>query len=192
MSISEFVDIADKLHESREVKGVTILFEYHDPLVHQAIRALKFKGNQIVAKLLAEVLYENIIETLAEKIQFEKFYNPVFIPMPSSNKRKQERGWNQCELVAVELAHLDIGKNFSIDTKSFIKNSYTETQVGKTRAERLHNLAGSFSVKNPDALRDRNIILFDDVVTTGATMSEAKKTLLSAGARKIWCVALAH
>ena len=72
-----------------------------------------------------------------------------------------------------------------------IKESPSQTSV-KNRAERLENLKGCFKAVNLDNVRGANIILIDDVITTGATMSEAKKALENAGARQVLCFAMAH
>ncbi|KKP65076.1 MAG: Phosphoribosyltransferase, partial [Candidatus Nomurabacteria bacterium GW2011_GWF2_35_12] len=69
----------------------------------------------------------------------------------------------------------------------------TEHQVNiKDRRDRLKNLSDSFSVKNPEIIKDKNIILIDDVLTTGATLTEAKKILKSFGAKKVIAFTVAH
>ena len=73
------------------------------------------------------------------------------------------------------------------------KKVHTESQVSiKDKEGRLTNLAGSFEVKNPEAVRDKNIILIDDVCTTGATIKEARKTLKEAGARRVIAMVVAR
>lgn len=192
MSAEEFVSSVKRLPPNREIRDVFVPYEYHDRLVNHAIHAVKFKGNALITKLLAQVLYENIIDELSEKIQFERFESPILVPIPSSKKRKQSRGWNQCELLADELLSIDRSRNFIVNKNILMKNKFTETQIGKTRAERLANLKDSFSVSTSESVIGKNIILLDDVVTTGATMNEAKKALKDSGARKVWCVAFAH
>jgi len=62
----------------------------------------------------------------------------------------------------------------------------------ENRQKRIKNIIGSFAVKNKDIIKNRNIILIDDVTTTGATLNEAKKVLREAGAKKIIAFTIAH
>ena len=74
-----------------------------------------------------------------------------------------------------------------------IKNKETIHQANiKNRNIRLKNLIGSFIVKNKEEIKNRNIILIDDITTTGATLNEARKTLKKAGAKKIVAFTVAH
>jgi len=76
------------------------LFDYQNSLVRQAIWELKYRGNKKVARLLANCLYEELVEELSERKTFEMFEKPLLIPIPLSKRRERERGFNQCELLA--------------------------------------------------------------------------------------------
>lgn len=81
----------------------------------------------------------------------------------------------------------------TIITNVLYKTQDTPSQVSiKDREKRLNNIKGSFAVKNPELIKDRNIILIDDVSTTGATVTEAKKVLREAGAKKVIGVVVAR
>ena len=168
------------------------LFDYQNSLVRQAIWELKYRGNKKVARLLANCLYEELVEELSERKTFEMFEKPLLIPIPLSKRRERERGFNQCELLATELQTRDDGNFFEVGRNILVKVKDTESQTKKNRVERLKNLSGCFAVPNPKKITGRNIILLDDVVTTGATIEEARKTLARGGAKKILAVALAH
>ena len=73
-----------------------------------------------------------------------------------------------------------------------MKNRETKRQTTLKRSERLSNVKNSFGVLDAKNISGKNIIIIDDVVTTGATLREAKKVLIHAGARKVLCVAIAH
>jgi competence protein ComFC len=120
------------------------------------------------------------------------FTSPILIPIPVTRRTKTSRGWNQCELLALEIGKLDEGKNIEIICNALLKTKQTEDQVGKSKIEREKNLKGCFAVKNPELIKNKNIILLDDIITTGATMKEARKTLLEAGAKRVICLAVAH
>ncbi len=171
---------------------ILALFDYGNPLIRQAVWELKYRGNKKIALLLAECIYEELAEELAERKSLWGFDRPILIPIPLSNKRKRERGWNQCELLATALQNRDSGDFFEVKTDILVKVKDTESQTRKNRAQRLRNLRECFKVQSPEKIAGRNIILLDDVTTTGATFTEAKKTLKQSGARKIIAVAVAH
>ncbi len=175
---------------------LTSVWSYQDQRVRSAVRALKYRGKKPIAKIFAEALYEKLLEELSEKEMFagemevkEEF---LLIPIPLSNSRLQKRGFNQSALIAKYLACLapEIFENRN-DVLLRIKNTEHQTLL-KNRDERLKNLEGSFIIKNPDAVRGKIIILIDDVTTTGATLMEARRVLLSAGARRVYGATIAH
>lgn len=180
------------LQSDRRLPGSLILFEYHNTLVRTLILALKENGNKKACLLLAEALYDRLIEELADKNIMQGFTKPLLIPIPVSKKTRSLRGWNQCELLCRELCVLDGNQNMELCLHTLIKHRHTHDQVGKSKAERSTNLKDCFSIQKPERIQGRNIIVLDDVVTTGATTSEAKRTLLQAGAKKVFIVAVAH
>ena len=192
MSAEELVSQIPRAREIDE-EECKALFDYRNELAKQAIWEIKYRRNEKLVTIFCEPFYEFILDELADKALFSDFKNPILAPIPSSKKRLKERGYNQCEMIAKELARIDGGKNFTISNNILekVKDSPSQTSV-KNRAERLQNLKGCFAAGNPEKIRDANIILVDDVITTGATMSEAKKVLQNAGARQVMCFALAH
>lgn len=177
--------------EGRAGKEMLSCFSYRDALIRQAIWELKYKGNRKVARLLATILYDELLAFLEEYASVTNFTSPLLIPLPLSKKRERERGFNQCQLLTDEIARLDGGKNFTLSLAlSKIKDTQSQTKQD-SRAKRLENLAGCFHA-DTEAVRNRNIILIDDVATTGATIEEARRTLRSAGARKVIAFTVAH
>ena len=195
MSAGEFLSRAETLKIGREIPKSLILFEYSSPIVRKAIWEIKFRGNRRIAKLVATLLYDELLEKISEEKMFggaARSAAPLLLPIPISGKRFRERGWNQCEIIADELEKLDGGRNFEVRKNILVKNKNTADQVGKGRKERLKNLENAFSVKDAQAIKDRFIILLDDVITTGATMEEAGRVLRASGAKKILFLAIAH
>ncbi len=196
------------------------LFDYHHAPVKKSIWLLKYKNRKRLARVFADVLYGKIMEELSDIGAMENFREPILIPVPLSEKRYQERGYNQAELICRELIKLDATNpdtnlnlrysvdreskqsdlnklrpngNFQLEKNILIKTKETERQVNiKDRAKRLKNLAGSFAVGKPELIRGRNIILIDDVTTTGATLTEAKRVLKRSGAKKVIAFTIAH
>ena len=103
-------------------------------------------------------------------------------------KRFAERGFNQSEKIA---QHFCIENDIILQTDLLVRNRNTYQQAKLTRAERLVNLNRAFDVKLDKNLPS-NIILFDDVLTTGATFREAADALKKAGVEKVVCLAVCH
>ncbi len=188
-------ELLNKLSPAREIENerLVVLFDYKDENVRTLVWELKYKGNRKVANKFAQMLIDVLQAELAERVLFEKFVEPILIPMPISNQRRRERGWNQTEILAEEIMRLD-NSLFKYEPNILIKDLHTDSQARThaTKRERLENLARSMSVRDPEQIRGRNIILLDDVTTTGSTFAEATRALKESGIRKILCVALAH
>lgn len=179
--------------ERESERWIFPLYDYRHPPVKKAIWLLKYKNKTRLAKVFAHALYERMLEELADLSMFENFRDALLVPVPLSPKRMRERGFNQTELICRELVKLDEDANFTLEKQVLIKTKETARQAHvKIRKERLENVVGSFAVMHPERIQGRNVILLDDVTTTGATLKEAKITLKKAGARKVVAFTIAH
>ena len=165
------------------------LFDYRNEVIKKAIWYLKYRNKKTIAAILARGLYDRLLPELDELQTFQNFGEPVLVAVPLSKKRLRERGYNQSALIAEELAQLTGFKLLNCVTK--IKETPTQVSI-KDRAKRLANLQGSFRVFNKEKIKDKNILLIDDVTSTGATIEELRKTLLEAGAGKVLGLTIAH
>lgn len=169
------------------------LWSYKNPTVKKSLWKLKYRGQTVFAKKFGTALYGTLLEELAELVLFYGKEKPLLIPIPISKKRLRKRGFNQTELIARHMSLIDGGESFTFATDVLYKIKDTPSQMSvKDKNVRLQNIRGSFAVKNTERVRGKNIILLDDILTTGATLREAKRALRSAGARKVICFALAH
>ena len=119
---------------------------------------------------------EDIIKNL--KLEIRNF---VIVPIPLHPRRRRNRGFNQAKLLAESVA-----KNFNLpvfENLIRIKNNDPQMKIKGFEA-RIKNINGCFKIQNPEFIAGKNIILIDDVFTSGATMNEAVKILKSAGAKK--------
>jgi len=183
--------------ERESAKWIFPLFDYRNPLVKKSIWLLKYKGKKRLGIVFAEVMHGAILEELSELSVMENFRNPILIPIPLAQKRQRERGFNQAEFICKYLIEIDkknnSGGNFKLEKDILVKPKDTEHQARiEDRQKRLKNIVGSFFVKNPEKIKGRNIIIIDDVSTTGATLNEARKILKQAGAKKIVAFTVAH
>jgi len=179
--------------ERESAEWIFPLYDYRHPPIKKALWLFKYKGKKRLAGIFAEVIYERMLEELSDLSTMENFTDPILIPIPLSSRRFRERGYNQAELICREIIHLSKTNHLALETNILIKPKDTEHQARiKNRSLRLKNLAGSFRVENPELIKKKNIILIDDVTTTGATLNEARKTLRAAGARKVIAFTVAH
>jgi ComF family protein len=176
-------------HQSSD--WVMTLFAYKNPLVRELIWQIKYKKNTILLNAVAEIFYEECQAILEEKTGFGNL-GFILIPIPMLPDRKRERGWNQTELLTETIVKLDNEKIFihSPRTLSRVKRTAPQTTL-RNRKMRLENMRGVFSANDQD-VNGKNVILVDDVTTTGATLIEASRTLLSAGAKEVFCLTIAH
>jgi len=113
----------------------------------------------------------------------------LILPVPLYSTKQRQRQFNQAKLIARPLARV-----FSkeLQNKLLIKIKSGPAQVDLSRTERFKNVQGAFRVKNDKLLKNKNILLVDDVFTTGATVNECARTLSEAGANRIDVFVLAR
>ncbi len=172
-------------------RSVTTLLDYRDGAVRDAIQSLKYDGSADAARLLAGVLREFLSEEIAD-VRLFSAAPIVLVPIPLHPDRERERGFNQIERVLSRLptTYRD-GSTCTIALRSLARTKYARPQTALSREERLSNVAGAFDARGAD-LAGARVVLIDDVVTTGATLSEAADELESAGAHAVLPLALAR
>lgn len=169
------------------------LYEYRTPVVKSLMWHLKYKNARQVAKRLAGPMYSALFDEINEKILMEGFTEPLIIGVPISKKKLRERGYNQSELLAKAILEHDKNKLFEFAPKVLKKIKDTEPQARiKNRKRRLGNVKNTFAVANPALVKGRNIIVIDDITTTGATLAEARRALSTAGAKSVLGFTVAH
>jgi ComF family protein len=164
------------------------------PKFTKGIAAFSYKGELagVINRMkngnqrLAAYLGERMADTLFPLVNGEEG-EILLVPVPLTESRKKERGYNQAERLAeaVEEKLKGAGVETRLETELLEKRRETELQKQKTRRERAENVHGAYHVKKRKACRDKTILLIDDILTTGATGSECARLLLSAGASKV-------
>jgi ComF family protein len=175
---------------------ITGCFSYKDNTTRDIIQHLKKYPNRPLIKIIANEAYGELQAILSEKILFGSYQSPILVPIPIHRSRFASRGYNQSDYIAEALC-----KKLKEDIEDvevirlLVKTKKTKKQALITRKEeRLTSPLGSFQVPKQAlaSLRSRDVILIDDVSTTGATFAAAKVALLKAGARRVIGFALAH
>lgn len=182
-------NVAVKSFSQREIL-IHALLPYETALVRDVIWALKYSKSAQAAKLLSEVLADYLLEETSDADLFGET-TIAFIPVPLSAQRLHERGYNQSAWI-LELTLKILKKEKQYCPNALERIIDTKPQTRLSRDERLHNVRGAFSVKDPKAVADHHCVLIDDVVTTGSTLASAADALKKAGSRSVTCVALAY
>ena len=174
-------------------------FAYRDPVIRRMIWALKYRGGQTIGMALGGRLYDYLLEELAGASEFDgNDPNFLIIPIPLTRARTRERGFNQAVTIARGLVRRNLARrngtsNFIIAENILRRTRDTGSQtVIKARAKRLANMRHAFAVIDPVIVRGKQIIVVDDVITTGGTMNDARRALEAAGAKIVLAVAVAH
>lgn len=150
-------------------------------IITRVIPAIKFALKKDLARLMGIIL--------SEILRREKISADLVVPVPLSDARKDQRGFNQAEEMSVPVAGM---LKLPMVTDCLIRNRHTgrQTETGN-RYERMKNIEDAFEVPGSWDIEGLTVILVDDVATTGFTMHEAALALYKAGAAKVLCVALA-
>ncbi len=186
------IDALEQINKT-EHENIFALYDYKNPLIKKVIWNLKYYKQPFLGKKLGYLLYESFIEEINELKMFSSGSPIYVIPVPISKERIRIRGYNQTEIIAKSFC-LSGGKNFlKFNNKIIYKNKDTISQARLTnKNKRLKNLIGAFSIKNSKEIKNKTIIIIDDVTTTGGTMLEIMKILNKSGAKKIIGLAVAH
>lgn len=143
-----------------------ISYGYYGGVLKELILKFKYKNDFTAGDILAELLEEYI----EEKFDYKEY---IIAYIPLSKKSKKARGFNQCEYIARRIAG-----NLEIEAvELLIKVKETKEQKKLKKDERFENIRGAFGVKKGINIRNKKIILIDDVTTTGATLKEAGELL---------------
>lgn len=168
-------------------------FSYKNGTVKYALWLLKYHGKFPIAKIFGNTLYEYNIDILSEKNMFDSGKETLVVPIPITKNRKRVRGYNQSALLARAFVENLGEKEFKYegDIIEKIRDTIAQAKI-RNRTERLKNLQGAYKIKSNAIVKGKNIILIDDVSTTGATLKEARRVLREAGARNVIALVVAH
>ena len=152
-------------------------------LLQHLIHLLKYKNNKEIGHWLGEQLGNSLLQS-------DRFSNiDYLVPLPLYADKEFKRGYNQAEIIC---NGIHAATQIPVMTGNVIRQRPTETQTRKHRAERWQNVDGSFSIQNPAALIGKNILVVDDVITTGATLEACGRLILRIPDTTVSFAALAH
>lgn len=149
--------------------ATSFLFFKKESDVQELVHAFKYKGNKHLAYYLGRMAAIKLLKHAA--------FNSIdyIVPVPLHKKRLRERGYNQAEWIAKGVASV---LNKPIDTTTLIRCKHNETQTKKNIFDRWRNAQHIFKITNAQHFNHKNILIVDDVITTGATIEAAAQTIL--------------
>lgn len=163
------------------LSGLATVGAYRDPLLREAIHALKFEGVRELADTLGDLLAPVIQRALGTTL-------PMFtiVPLPLHARRERQRSFNQSALIAQRLSERLSLPVVEILERTRATSPQTEIRAGFPDLRR-ENIAGAFQVREESALSvPTHVVMVDDVSTTGATLEEAARVLYHHGAQDVW------
>jgi ComF family protein len=150
--------------------------------VREALLRFKFQDQPGYATELGRLLAKTIRRELGGQYDLISW-------VPVSPKRLKKRGYDQAMLLGMAVA-LELG-DVAVETLKKSRENPAQSSLESAKA-RQGNVLGVYTVKDPELVQGKRILLIDDIITTGATLDEASRTLLRAGAEEVVCAALAH
>ncbi len=113
----------------------------------------------------------------------------AIVPVPLHPKRERERGYNHAQMIAKKLAEY---RDVQLLDKQLVKVKNVPPQMSLAMEDRLRSVKGAFAVNKQEEVKDKVILLIDDVFTTGSTVGECSRLLLQAGAREVRALTIAQ
>jgi ComF family protein len=159
--------------------------------MREAIHALKYDRMHPAARGLGRMLAQAIAHLAGEAPE-----EMLVIPVPLHRSKYAQRGFNQARSLATEalrfLRRSHPRWRLTLAPSTLMRLRATGTQAGLTSHQRRLNVRGAFSISEPSQVKERHILLVDDILTTGATARAAAQALLAAGAESVWVATLAR
>lgn len=155
---------------------------YYEGPVREALLRYKFKGVTAYAGVFGRLVADCVRERLSGRYDLISW-------VPLSSERLRERGYDQAMLIALSAAlELD---DVAVETLKKVVNAAPQSGTGSAEQRRA-NISGAFECADEELVRGRRILLIDDIITTGATVSECARVLGLAGAESVVCAAVAR
>jgi competence protein ComFC len=149
-------------------------------VIREAVHEFKYNNLRALAPELATLMYQYIIDYLVP--------GEVLVPVPLHPKKLKERGYNQSDLLAEEVGGM---AGLPVIDDCLVRTKYTSSQARSTAvSERQRNVTGAFACRD-GRLKDKKVILIDDVSTSGATLNACAGVLKSYGAETVWALVVA-
>ncbi len=165
-----------------------VAYGSYDGGLRELIHLLKYNGVRPAANVLGRMLAE-AVATLEPAFEQATL---LVVPVPLFKGKRRERGFNQAELITRAALKAYPGQRLQLAADLLLRTRETHSQIGLTSHQRRENLRGAFAVARSQEVTGREVLLVDDVYTTGTTASECARVLRRAGASKVWVATVAR
>ena len=166
-----------------------VAYGSYDGGLRELIHLLKYSGVSPAASVLGRMVAEALIP-LHAAFQQERV---LVVPVPLYRGKRRQRGFNQAELIArAALKANSLRDRFDLVPNVLQRTRETHSQIGLTSHQRRENLRGAFAVARAAEVNGREVLLVDDVYTTGTTVTECSHVLRRAGATRVWVATVAR
>jgi ComF family protein len=175
--------------------GRAAAYGSYDGGLRELIHLLKYNGVRPAAKVLGRMLAEVVaaLEPGFEPAELFDQHRVAVIPVPLYRTKRRQRGFNQAELIArAALKFYPARERLQLVPDLLLRTRDTPSQIGLTSHQRRENLRGAFAVARASEVIGREVLLVDDVYTTGTTATECARVLRRAGASRVWVTTVAR
>jgi ComF family protein len=169
--------------------GILATAAYEDPLLKKIIHSFKYRFVEELFKPLSKIMLRGLVNS-------DFFIPQLIVPVPLHRRKLRYRGFNQCLLLAKAVS-INLAPGIEIEVADILerkKNNRAQMKI-KNYRERIRNVEGIFRLK-PECsdllLKDKTVLLIDDIATTGATLQECAKVLRASGAKKVFASVIAR
>lgn len=182
--INKITCVGENRYDNKYFSTHMYLFKY-EGIIRNKIISYKFNDKPYLYKTFCEIFVKN-----KKVCEFLKKYD-IIISVPMHKKKKNQRGYNQSELIAKETAKKVENIEYRNDILIKIKNTARQSSLNKE--QRKENIKNAYLIKssNKEYILNKNILIFDDIYTTGSTANECAKMLKEAGAKNIGILTIA-
>ena len=181
--INKITCVGENRYDNKYFSTHMYLFKY-EGIIRNKIISYKFNDKPYLYKTFCEIFVKN-----KKVCEFLKNYD-IIISVPMYKKKKNQRGYNQSELIAKETAKKVENIEYRNDILIKIRNTAKQSSLNKE--QRKENLKNAYVVNNNEYILNKNILIFDDIYTTGSTANECAKTLIEAGAKDVGILTIAR
>jgi len=175
-----------------------VAYGSYDGGLRELIHLLKYGAVRPAANVLGRMLAEAVSALQVGPVEDGAAHGSVgpqsiaVIPVPLHKTKRRQRGFNQAELIArAALKCLPVGE-FVLVGDVLLRQRETQSQIGLTSHQRRENMRGAFAVNRAEQIKGRDVLVVDDVYTTGTTVSECARVLRRAGASRVWVATVAR
>lgn len=185
---SDFAQMCFSCSQERPAFTRAAAYGSFDEGMRDLVHLLKYERVRPASAVLGRMLAEAVA-----KLSVDFQCDPVVIPVPLHASKLRQRGFNQSELIARAALKLNPGGlDAKPTTSALVRQRDTISQTGLTPAQRRENMRGAFAVVRPAEIKGRDVLLVDDVMTTGTTASECARVLRRAGAERVFVATVAR